>query len=249
MEVAAWKVGELARRTGLSVRTLHYYDEVGLLSPSRRSGSGYRLYSPEDVERLQRIKSLRQLGFGLSEVREVLEGANLSPEEILRAHMARLEEEIESRRKIHERLRIIAAKLEAEEEVSAEEFIETIEVIAMSENIEKYYTREQLDYLAKRREEVGEERIKEVGAEWPRLMAEVRAEMERGTPPEDPRARELARRWMGLVEEFTGGDPGIERSLNNVWNEETEIHAMRAADVRGMGEYISKAMAASKENE
>ena len=52
----AWKVGELARRTGLSVRTLRYYDEIGLLAPSRRSEGGHRLYTAEDVVRLQRIK-------------------------------------------------------------------------------------------------------------------------------------------------------------------------------------------------
>ncbi|MGH3087570.1 MAG: TipAS antibiotic-recognition domain-containing protein [Rubrobacteraceae bacterium] len=119
----------------------------------------------------------------------------------------------------------------------------------MSEKIEKYYTQEQLDYLAKRREEVGEERIKEVEAEWPRLMEEVKTEMEKGTPPEDPRARELARRWMGLIEEFTGGDPGIERSLNDLWNGETEVHGIQTAGAREMGEYISKAMAASREDE
>lgn len=249
MEATAWKIGELAARTGLSVRTLHYYDEIGLLSPSRRSEAGYRLYVAEDVARLQRIKSLRQLGFALKEIRKVLGNPELSPEGILRAHMARLEEEIESRRKVHERLASILARLESAEEVSAEEFIETIEVIAMSEKIEKYYTPEQPEWLARRREEVGEERIKEVEAEWPRLMEEVRVEMEKGTPPEDPKARELARRWMGLVNEFTGGNPGIERSLGNLWNEETEVHGIETAGAREMGEYISKAMAASKENE
>lgn len=69
-EKSAWKVGDLAGRTGLSVRTLHHYDEIGLLSPSGRTGSGHRLYSAEDVLRLQRIRSLRALGFSLEEIRE-----------------------------------------------------------------------------------------------------------------------------------------------------------------------------------
>lgn len=249
MEVVEWKVGELAERTGLSVRTPRYYDEIGLLSSSRRSEAGYRLYVAADVERLQRIKSLKRLGFGLSEARRVLEDAELSLEEIVKAHIARLEEEIETRRKVRERLRNVASRLEATQEVSAEEFIETIEVIVMSENIEKHYTQEQLDYPARRREIVGEQRIKEVEAEWPRLMDEVRTEMGKGAPPEDPKAQELARRWMGLVAEFTGGDPGIERSLNNVWNNEEEIRSPQTQDNRAMFDYIQKAMAASSENE
>lgn len=69
MPQEVWKVGELAEQTGLSVRTLHYYDEIGLLTPSQRTASGHRLYAPGDVIRLQQIKSLRQLGFPLEEIR------------------------------------------------------------------------------------------------------------------------------------------------------------------------------------
>jgi DNA-binding transcriptional MerR regulator len=60
-----WKVGELAERTGVSVRTLHHYDEIGLLSPPWRTEVGHRLYSVRDILRLQQIRSLRALGFGL----------------------------------------------------------------------------------------------------------------------------------------------------------------------------------------
>ena len=62
-----WKVGELAARTGLTVRTLHHYDAIGLLCPSGRTGSahgsGHRLYTGADVERLHQILCLKQLGF------------------------------------------------------------------------------------------------------------------------------------------------------------------------------------------
>ena len=70
---AGLKVGELARRTGLTVRTLHHYDEIGLLRPSQHMVSGHRLYTAADVARLQRVLSLRQLGFGLEEVRQCLD--------------------------------------------------------------------------------------------------------------------------------------------------------------------------------
>ena len=61
----ALKIGELASRTGLTVRTLHHYDEIGLLKPSHRTDSGHRLYTVRDLGRLQQIVSLRQLGFSL----------------------------------------------------------------------------------------------------------------------------------------------------------------------------------------
>ena len=68
----AWKVGALARATGLTVRTLHYYDEIGLLPPSARLAGGHRLYDAADVARLYRIIRLRQLGFPLDQVDAVL---------------------------------------------------------------------------------------------------------------------------------------------------------------------------------
>jgi DNA-binding transcriptional MerR regulator len=61
LQSTAMKVGELAKQTGISVRTLHYYDEIGLLSPSGRTESDYRLYAEADIVRLQQIMSLRQL--------------------------------------------------------------------------------------------------------------------------------------------------------------------------------------------
>ena len=60
--VAELKVGELARASGLSIRTVRYYDQIGLLTPSRRSASGHRVYDDADVRRLYRICLLRRVG-------------------------------------------------------------------------------------------------------------------------------------------------------------------------------------------
>jgi MerR HTH family regulatory protein len=68
-----WKVGELAGRTGLSVRALHHYEEIGLLVPSGRTRAGHRLYAEAEVLRLQQIVSLRALGFSLAEIRGCLD--------------------------------------------------------------------------------------------------------------------------------------------------------------------------------
>jgi DNA-binding transcriptional MerR regulator len=240
-----WKVGELARRTGLSVRTLRYYDGIGLLSPSRYSEGGHRLYTAEDIVRLQRIKSLRALGFTLREIREFLDGPEVPLEQVIGLHLARLREKIELQRRLCDRLEAVAARLRSGEEVSSERFVETVmEVIEMSERLNKYYTPEQLEYLERRRNEVGEERIRESQAEWAELMEQVRAEMEAGTDPSDERVQALAVRWMGLVGEFTGGDSGVERSLGNMWQQEENIHGVDTAEARKLGEYVSRALAA-----
>jgi MerR family transcriptional regulator, thiopeptide resistance regulator len=244
----AWKVGELARRTGLSVRALRYYDETGLLSPSRRTEGGHRLYTADDVVRLQGIKSLRALGLSLREIGEYLDGTDVHPGRLIELHLARLRERIELQRRLCDRLEQVASRLRSGEEISSERFVETVmEVIEMSERLDKYYSPEQLEYLEARRREVGEERIRESQAEWAELMENVRAEMEAGTDPSNERVQALAARWMALVEEFTGGDAGIERSLGNMWRQEENIHGIDTREVRDMGRYISAAMAASRE--
>lgn len=99
-------VGEVSRLTGVTVRTLHHYHQVGLLVPPGRSASGYRLYGKAELDRLRRILGYRELGFGLAEVAELLaEDADVSAQ--LRRQRALTEQRIE-------RLRRIAAALDRE---------------------------------------------------------------------------------------------------------------------------------------
>lgn len=67
------QIGEVAERTGLSLRTIRYYGEVGLVEPSARSRGGFRLYAQEEVDRLNLIKRMKPLEFSLEETRELLD--------------------------------------------------------------------------------------------------------------------------------------------------------------------------------
>src|SRR5688572_14418879 len=190
-----WKVGELAERTGLTVRTLHHYDQIGLLSPSHRSKAGHRLYGERDVKRLQKIVSLRQLGLTLDQVAEWLSRPRLSAVQVLDLHIRKIREQIGAQEALCSRLEGITRALRAREQVSMEEFLNTIEAIQM---YDKYYTPEELERLKKRGEVVGAARIREVEQGWPVLIAQVREEMEKGTAPTDPKVRKLAEKWMSL---------------------------------------------------
>jgi DNA-binding transcriptional MerR regulator len=236
------KVGELARQTGLTVRTLHHYDEIGLLAPSHRTPSGHRLYGAGDLARLLQILSLRQLGFALDEIRECLNRPGFSPERVLALHIERLGERIEEQRRLRSRLEAVATRLRSAETVSVEDFLQTLEAITM---FEKYYTPEQLREIEERGRALGPERIREVEAEWPRLIAEVRAEMDTGTDPASETVQALARRWKALVDEFTGGNPEIERSVARLYREEPGARERMGLDAQ-IFEYINRAMAAAR---
>jgi DNA-binding transcriptional MerR regulator len=247
----SWKVGELADRTGVSVRALHYYDEIGLLVPAGRTEAGHRLYGEGEVMRLQQIASLRALGLSLDEIRQCLDAEGCSPTRVIELHVARLRERIESERRLCERLegvaRLLSARGSSSGEVSVERLVETVmEVTRMSENIEKYYSPEQLEQLEHRKQELGEERIRAVEAEWLRLIEQVEAEMGVGTDPANERVQELGRRWMELVEEFTGGDASIRRSLDNLYQQEENVAGLDTAHMRELMDYVGRANAASQ---
>ncbi len=110
--------------------------------------------------------------------------------------------------------------------------------------MEKYYTQEQLEALAKRGELLGQEKIEQAQRVWPKLIAEVRAEMEKGSDPASEKVWALALRWKGLVEEFTGGDPGITASLRRMYREEPEFVAHRGYSFDPkLTEYVGQALA------
>lgn len=248
-----WKVGELAKCTGLSVRALHHYEEIGLLVPAARTETrGDRLYSEEQVLRLQQIASLQSLGFSLAEIRGCLNDESFSPARVIGLHIARLKERIELERNLCSRLEAVAEGLAAKEgatgEDSAEGFVETVmEVTKMSEMIERYYTPDQREQIERHRQELGDARISEVANEWPSLIERVRAEMEAGTDPAAERVQALAKRWMELVEEMTGGDLEVRQSIIDMWHQEETLEGMGTEPMREMMAYISRANAAASQ--
>jgi len=230
-----FKIGELAERTGISIRALHHYDEIDLLSPSHRSAAGHRLYGRREVIRLQQIVCLRQIGLSLDEIREVLNHPKHDARRVISLRVAHLKEQIAIQQNLCRRLEAIAARREP---ATIKEIVKSIEVMTM---FEKYYTREQLDTLKKRAEELGEDHIREVEAEWPKLIADVRAEMQSGADQKNQRVQALAKRWNELVHEFTGGDPGSTESIKNFYRGEPEFAAQQSLDSEIFG-YIRKAL-------
>lgn len=242
-----FRVGDLARQTGLSARTLHHYDAVGLLTPSLRTAAGHRRYTAADVARLQQVASLRALGLPLAEIRACLDDGRSSPAETVERHLARVRAQAEAARGLAERLDGLARLLRSRGAATTDDLLHTIH---LTTTMETYYTPEQMAYLQQRKEAVGEDRIREVQAEWPRLMAEVQAEMDAGTEPTDPRVLALARRWNGLVAEFTGGDPGIHQSLGRLYEERgdamAELNGQEPAAFGALFAYVGRAQQALK---
>src|SRR3954470_20432018 len=165
-----YTVGALAQASGLTVRTLHHWDEIGLLRPAERSAAGHRRYSAQDVRRLYRIVALRGLGLSLDEVRAALEVEGPDLRAAVAAHLSRVEDELAHGHDLRRRLRGILDAFDRLGEPSTDQIIEAIEVMTMSE---QYYTAEQLEQLAARRNALGEQGMAKAQQDWADLIAEM----------------------------------------------------------------------------
>jgi MerR family transcriptional regulator, thiopeptide resistance regulator len=210
-----FRIGELARAAGVTVRTLHHYHGLGLLVPSARTRAGHRLYSTNDVERLYRLLALREFGLPLEEIGRLLDGAG-GVAETVRRHLDRVEQQLGALERLRLRLTRLLAALDGDG-ASTGQFLDAMEAMTM---FEKYYTPEQIEQLERRRGDLGDERIKQVEQEWADLYARLRELREAGVDPGDPEPQALGRRADELIGMFTGGDPGIAASLQRMYEQE-----------------------------
>lgn len=244
-----YKVHEFAELAGVTVRTLHHYDRLGLLTPSRRTGSRYRLYSDRDLARLEEIVVLKFLGIPLKTIRSLLDRhADLAT--ALQRQQCVLSEK---RRQLEQAIRTIAA---AEQSVRTTRepnwtlFRHIIQEIEMQNDTEwsrKYYTPEAQQKVDERRKLWSPELQEQVTKQWNALFADIEASLDED--PASPKAQALAARWKELLAGFTGGDPEIQRGLNAMWSDQAnwpspqrEKYAVRPE----IQDFIMRAMRAGK---
>lgn len=122
------RIGEVARRSGLTLRTLRHYDDLGLLVPSGRSSGDYRLYSPDDLHRLLAIQHLKSLGLSLDEVAAALDDPGFDAADALARHIAVVEERLAGERELLARLRGLR-------DVAGSGWADVLDVIALTERL------------------------------------------------------------------------------------------------------------------
>lgn len=207
----ARKIGQLAASTGLTVRTLHHYDHIGLVCPSGRSSGGHRLYGHDDVRRLYEVLALRQLGLPLNAIAGAL-GDTSSLGDLLAEHRTFVDAQLEAMQRLRDQLsRMISL---TQKDVLNGDFLQLIQrVINVDDKIRKHFNDEQLAVLAERREEIGDEAIAEVETRWADLIPRVHEAATQGVDPAAPEAQDMAHEWMALIESFHGGDEGLRHAL------------------------------------
>lgn len=237
------RVGQLARRTGLTVRTLHHYDRIGLLRPGGRTSSGHRLYGSDEVRRLHRIVALRLFGLSLDQVARVLESDDEELAETLERQAAFIRARMEEQKALLDRIDHALGHWERQGTIDDEVLLHITKDTTM---IEKHYTAEQMEQLRARAETVGQERIEAVQREWAELFQTLDQARAQGVDPESADLDAIRSKARSLIAEFTGGDAGIERSLNQaVQTDRSAMYRAWGIDEE-LGAYYGAVMDAGK---
>lgn len=241
------KIGELARETGLTVRALHHYDEIGLLSPSFRTISNHRLYTDKDIQQLQKIMLLQLLGFSLAEIKICLEKEDFPFEAMAKSHLNRLRIEMQSQKVLCNRIESVMAALNHKHALSSKDnAIETIRAIIM---YEKYYTPEQIETLKERQKALSNEELERVRLDWELLFKEFENAFNAGKKSNDTSVILLGKKANALVKEFTGGDPELEKAHQAMYQTEGGHNVLASHGVKMSAElfqFMAQSMAEAK---
>ncbi len=127
------KIGEIAEATGMTVRALRYYEEIGLLTPIARTGAGHRLYGTDAVERLYRISLLRQLGVPLDGIRASVASPGTDLRTLIRDHLAAVDARLADENRLRNRLVQLIGKLASTEDTTGD-LLNVLEDMTMLES-------------------------------------------------------------------------------------------------------------------
>ena len=220
-------VGEVAKKMGVTVRTLQYYDKEGLLSQSAESEGGRRLYTDKDLIRLHQIISLKSLGFSLDDIKERLISLE-TPADVANA----LTEQADD---IRQKIEQLQASLSAIEQLKAEVLqMQTVNFKKYADIIVNLQMKNDSYYLIKRFDDDTLDHIrsqfdKESGLDFMdrfnRLSDEIVQLQKENVPPESEKCQQVVKEYWGLIMEFTNGDMSMLPKLMEVGNIDTATNA------------------------
>ncbi|WP_431824726.1 SAM-dependent methyltransferase [Burkholderia sp. F1] len=210
------KIGALAKRAGLTVRALHHYDAIGLLSPSARADGGSRQYSHDDVIRLHRIQALKHFGCSLPDIKAYLDDSGIAPLEIINRQISVLDEQARRAQALRDSLQHLAGKLASGSEAGMADWLNLLEMMTM---YDKHLTSEDLDHLRAQQQQLGAH----LDACRVELIAETRRAIDRGLLPEDQEAQALAWRWIQHMKDATGDNAQLVSKLKTMQEREPRV--------------------------
>ena len=242
-ESTASSVGEVAALAHVSVRTLHHYDEIGLLSPSRRSDAGYRLYDSADLERLQQILFYRELGFALALIKRIMLDPTFDRAAALRSQRELLAQKAERASAL---LRAIDDTIESTERGMQMDKEEMFEVFGdfdpaqyEDEVKERWGDTDAYKESARRTARYTKEDWKRFKAESEEITSDLIALFDSGLPPTDPQVLDVVERHRRQISDVVlrvlprdAREPRQDVRRRSAVHQDLRGHATRSRAVR-----------------
>jgi MerR family transcriptional regulator, thiopeptide resistance regulator len=239
-----YTVSRLAKLAGVSVRTLHHYDEIGLLKPSFRSESGYRKYQRKDLLRLQQILFYRELDFSLTEIKDILDDPEYDEIKVLKDHRNNIEKRIE---RLLNLLNTIDKTINHYKEDTMALRDEELYEGFSKEHIERYNKEVDEKYgpgtLKASRERIGKlskEQWQKVKDEGGAIALEIAKLMDR--LPESPEVQKLVKRHHAWILNFWTPNAERYKGLGKGYVENPEFRVFYDKYKTGLAEFLSSAM-------
>lgn len=245
-----YSIQELARLSGVTTRTLRWYDEIGLLKPCRVAESGYRYYSSAEVERLESILYYRALGVDLKRIKACLDAPAFNRRDALEEHLKALRREQE---RVEGLIKSVQAAIRAEERneiMSDKKRFEAFRKQRIEENEKKYGKEAREKYGS---EEVDASKAKLMGlsetqyGEWMRLDEEIRKRLEtavRGAQkPTDDAARQIAelhKKWLTIS--MRSYNAAQHRGIAQMYVLDERFTAYYDRNVKGCAQFLTDAV-------
>lgn len=243
-------VGELARLSGLTVRTLHHYDELGLVVPGARSDAGYRLYGDHEVEQLQEVLFYRELGFGLDQIKTMLAEPGHDRRDALVRQRRMLEAKAERTLAL---IDAIDLAIEAERngmKLTNEEMLEVFGDFDPSEHEdearERWGDTDAYQESMRRTNSYSKEDWAVISREADEINQGLVALMEAGEPADGAAAMELAEQHRSHISRwFYDCSPEIHAGLGRMYVEDPRFTESIDKAAPGLARYLSEAIAAN----
>lgn len=244
-----YKVKEVSDLVGVSIRTLHHYDQIGLLKSESESPAGYRLYSDNDLEKLQQILFFKELDFNLQEIKSILESPGFDRSRALKTHRELL---IEKRKRLDRIIQSVEKNIESIEggkEMSNKEKFDGFDMTDIEKHKQKYAeeTREKYGNSDAYKESV-KKTSKYKKEDWARITAKgdeiykrIAASMEKG--PQDPEVQKAVADYRQYItDSFYNCTPEIFRGLGDLYVNDERFTANIDKKKKGLAAFLREAM-------
>ena len=241
MEEFLMKIGDLADLFGVTVRTLHYYHQIGLLIPSQTTASGHRLYNENDVKRLYQIITLKNFGFSLEEIGKMTSSTDSDPLVLINLQVQKAAEALEFQQALYNRLVEVQKKLKAESSPSLADMVALIEIA--QHNSQNYLTQEQIAQLKSLYSSFSIEQEVNMKKEWQSFVARLGVCKEENKPVDSDDMQELAAYWQDFLKTFSDIDQDIVDAAHKFHAENKDPH-LNYGLTHELYEYLSQAIEA-----